>query len=330
MPLSSLTTLLAFVLLTVSQTNAFPNGAPRCQINAQFISTRHRNQQTAAQLGAKITVDPPTYTPGGPPILVTIQANANFQGILAYANLPTDELTHAGSFDLASAKGSNGNKVNLKVQTANECTTRQVKQESLQSTFTHSATMNNGGKLSISWAPPKTDMGPLQFNAVVSMGSTNTPWAIVEPLKISPTGGVGGGVSGNGTSSAPPASGGAVPSGPSGTRQPATPSAEPARPPASQPTTRNPSTAGLPSRPPSPPSTTPTLSTNAPPQAGNTIPIGQQQGPPPATGSGPVMTVIAPANIRVVMMMANGGPAVPRLRAPGSSKDEILGRRYDD
>ncbi|KAJ3401466.1 hypothetical protein HDV05_000428, partial [Chytridiales sp. JEL 0842] len=120
--------------LLIASIHALPTGAPRCQINPAVIVAEHRNQQTAAQLGAKITLDPPTYTPGGPPILVTIQANANFQGILAYANLPTDELTHAGAFDLASAKGSTGARVNLKTQPAAECTARQVKQEALEAT----------------------------------------------------------------------------------------------------------------------------------------------------------------------------------------------------
>ncbi|KAJ3405126.1 hypothetical protein HDV05_006734, partial [Chytridiales sp. JEL 0842] len=311
----SLSTSFLAILLTLSAaTLAFPNGAPRCQINPAFILTGHRIQQTAAQLGAKITLNPPTYTPGGPPIEVTIESRGNFAGILAYANLPTDNLTHVGSFDLANAQGAAGQRIPLKPQPADECALRQVKQESLQATFTHSVPMINGGRMVLHWQPPRTNMGPLQFSAVIAVGAPIQPWAVLDPVTIQPSGAPAPSTSGGGVPGPLPSGGGAPSStgqtapAPSSTTAPTRPRlplpGQGQSPPASS-SAASPAPTG-----PSSSAPAPAPSSRQQPLPTGSIPQGPIGGPVQPGGGvaavEAVVTVIAPPNIRVVMMQPNG------------------------
>ncbi|KAJ3130921.1 hypothetical protein HK101_004894, partial [Irineochytrium annulatum] len=203
---------IALLLSAVSTALAFPNGAPRCAIIQSAIQKGHAVAPTAT-LGYTISA-PAVYTPGSTAAIpITIMGGPAFQGILAYVTASTTQdstLTaangvgapmHVGAFDL------NGG--TLRASTATSCTqlnvTNEVMAANSASTVTQAAPLVGGtaGNYVLMWTPPKTDVGTLMVNVVVSTGTKNTPWEILNSVMMMP-------VSAAGAAAGAAAGGGAV------------------------------------------------------------------------------------------------------------------------
>ncbi|KAJ3232344.1 hypothetical protein HDU78_007198 [Chytriomyces hyalinus] len=183
----------ALSLLSLTATS-LPNGAPRCKITESIIAQGHKIPQGSLGLVMKL---PATYTPGGPPIPITITsatgASVKFAGILAYVTtgaVQDSVLTakaggpavngvagHVGRFRHIRAK-------QLRPQTAALCTALNVKNAHPKSTITHSVPLNATTPFTIMWSPPRRDKGVVTVNVVISSGSSKSPWQIVPSGQI--------------------------------------------------------------------------------------------------------------------------------------------------
>ncbi|KAJ3233806.1 hypothetical protein HDU81_001987 [Chytriomyces hyalinus] len=183
----------ALSLLALTATS-LPNGAPRCKITESVIAQGHKIPQGSLGLVMKL---PATYTPGGPPIPITITsatgAPVKFAGILAYVTPGSVQdsvltakaggaavngaKTHVGRFRHIWAK-------QLRPQTKALCTALNVRNAHPKSTITHSVPLNATTPYTIMWSPPRRDKGVVTVNVVVSSGSARTPWQIVPSGQI--------------------------------------------------------------------------------------------------------------------------------------------------
>ncbi|KAJ3391808.1 hypothetical protein CcCBS67573_g07847 [Chytriomyces confervae] len=183
----------ALSLLSLTATS-LPNGAPRCKITESVITQGHKIPQGSLGLVMKL---PASYTPGGPPIPITITsatgASVKFAGILAYVTtgaVQDSVLTakaggpavngvaaHVGRFRHIRAK-------QLRPQTAALCTALNVKNAHPKSTITHSVPLNATTPFTIMWSPPRRDKGVVTVNVVISSGSSKSPWQIVPSGQI--------------------------------------------------------------------------------------------------------------------------------------------------
>ncbi|KAJ3192077.1 hypothetical protein HK101_007096 [Irineochytrium annulatum] len=184
------TTLFALTLATA--TFALPNGAPKCQIIPTAITNGHKT--AASSLGNTFMVQSMTYTPGGPPIPVMIAGGQTFQGILVYATPGTTQDSTIAPNGVPQHVGTWAG-AGLRAQTASACQAVGVMNDNAMSTVTQAAPLKNVGGANapyvMMFTPPATDVGPVTLNAVLSVGTRNTPWGVVPSITLMPAAAAG-------------------------------------------------------------------------------------------------------------------------------------------
>ncbi|KAI8846357.1 hypothetical protein BC829DRAFT_434578 [Chytridium lagenaria] len=199
----------SIALLLPAAVIARPNGAPKCAINPDAIRQAHANIE---DLGATLSVEPKTYTPGGGPITITIGGGVAYQGMLAYITPGKiqDSLVaaaerpkaHVGKFTLPAG---------LRAQTVSACTEGGILNDADESTITHSAPFTDATRpLTLTWTPPATEMGPVTINMALSTGGPSAKMTFVNAIQIESAGGAGAvnaaPAPGNNTVAVPPTS----------------------------------------------------------------------------------------------------------------------------
>ncbi|KAJ3401438.1 hypothetical protein CcCBS67573_g07297 [Chytriomyces confervae] len=205
--------ILSFLATVAAIANALPTGAPRCIITDKVIGQGHLTTQNGA-MGLKMT-SLPTYTPGGPPIPITITGSFPVDmGVLMYVTPGSTQdsvLTskggatagikqHVGGFMDCLTHG-------MRAQTKSSCDAQSVVNEVPESTITHVAPLVGfRNSMQIMWTPPKTNQGVVTVNMVVA-GNVLEPYMIVPSIQVMSTEGMMPGQSAVATNAqaAPPA-----------------------------------------------------------------------------------------------------------------------------
>ncbi|KAJ3327798.1 hypothetical protein HDU76_011113 [Blyttiomyces sp. JEL0837] len=192
-----------FLTLTLALTAsviALPNGAPKCKINPAVITAGHEVAMST-NLGYALAATT-TYTPGGAAIPITITGGKPFKGILLYMTKGTVQDSTLAPNGLPDHVGVFQLNAGLRAQTAAACAALNVTNEAPESTLTHAMPLNAQTPYTLMWTPPKTDVGVVTMNVVISVGSEESPWMVVKSIQIQSTGGAG---AAGGNVAAPPA-----------------------------------------------------------------------------------------------------------------------------
>ncbi|KAJ3295040.1 hypothetical protein HDU76_006892 [Blyttiomyces sp. JEL0837] len=174
--------------LLITQVQSLPNGAPKCKINPMIIQNGHK--VAASTIEYTFSNKVLTYMPGGPAIAITISGGTAFKGILTYvtgnstkqdsALAPNGVNDHVGVFTVPAG---------LRPQTTTSCQANTVNNDAPKSTLTHAMPLNAQTPFTLMWTPPATNRGPVTVNAVISVGTMNTPWEVVPSITLMPAGG---------------------------------------------------------------------------------------------------------------------------------------------
>ncbi|KAJ3312217.1 hypothetical protein HDU76_002921 [Blyttiomyces sp. JEL0837] len=169
-------------LLTVAS-HALPTGAPKCKINPQIIQTGHGIN--ASNVG--YTFDMPAYTPGGPAVPITINGGQAFKGILLYMTPGTTQDSTLAPNGVNAHVGTFMVNPGLRPQSASSCQAMTVMNDAPESTLTHAIPLLANTPYTLMWTPPAMDVGPVTMNAVISVGSKNSPWQVVPSKQMTST-----------------------------------------------------------------------------------------------------------------------------------------------
>ncbi|KAI8611048.1 hypothetical protein BC830DRAFT_1142992 [Chytriomyces sp. MP71] len=186
------------ILATIATiTSALPTGAPRCKITEKIISQGHLATQNGA-MGLTMSA-PPTYTPGGPAIPITITGSFPVDmGILGY-------VTPGGTQDSILTGGPNGPAAGasrhvggfmdamlqgIRPQTQSTCDAQNVINDMPESTITHMAPLLGfRNTMTLMWTPPVTNEGVVTVNMVIA-GNVLEPYMILPSVQMMSTDGL--------------------------------------------------------------------------------------------------------------------------------------------
>jgi hypothetical protein len=152
---------------------AFPNGAPRCAINATFITMGH--EILPSQVGYQISVSNTTIQTNIP---ITITVSGRFKGLLMYVQGANSTKKHIGKF-------VNINNQYFKAQTT-ICNTFNFTGDA-SSTITHSNSRIKPNNSTFQWMPlpgDSDDPGPFALRAVITSGGPENPWQIWDNTQL--------------------------------------------------------------------------------------------------------------------------------------------------
>ncbi|KAJ3328192.1 hypothetical protein HDU76_010420 [Blyttiomyces sp. JEL0837] len=182
-------TIITLITAAVS-VSALPGGAPKCKINPMVIKAGHE-VAASTNLGYQFQA-PATYTPGGPPVAINIVGGPAFKGILLYMTKGTTQDANLAPNGLPEHVGVFAVNTGLRAQTTASCAALNVMNDAPESTLTHAMPLRASTPYTLMWTPPKTNAGVVTMNAVISVGSEESPWMVVPSIQLMSTAGNAG------------------------------------------------------------------------------------------------------------------------------------------